>query len=111
MKELADTQYLLHRVPPPRFLAYVKLWGHIQSECQLQFQIFYDIFYLLIQYRGEAEVVLGNTVVCSLELPGLCPGQYLPPGRTEVVLGNTVVCSLELPGLCPGQYLPPGRSR
>ena len=36
----------------------------------------------LIQYQGEAEEVSGNTVGCSLELPGLCPGQYLPPGRS-----------------------------
>ena len=41
------------------------------------------IYYrVLIQYRGEAEVVSANTVGCSLELPGLCPGQYLPPGRS-----------------------------
>ena len=36
----------------------------------------------VIQYQGEAEVVSGNTVGCSLELPGLCPGQYLPYGRS-----------------------------
>ena len=29
----------------------------------------------MIQYRGEAKEVLGNTVGCSLELPRLCPGK------------------------------------
>ena len=31
----------------------------------------------MIQYRGKAEVVSGDTVGCSLELLGLCPEQYL----------------------------------
>ena len=51
-----------------------------------KFKKIYVVTYIwptLIQYRGEAKDVSGNTVGCSLELPGLCLGQYLPPGRSN----------------------------
>ena len=38
----------------------------------------------LIQYRGKAEVVSGNTVGCSLELLELCPGE----ARRKVLLNS-----------------------
>ena len=50
----------------------------------------------LIQYRGKAEVVSGNTVGCSLELLELCPGEarrkvLMEYGRSgEDVSVNTV---------------------
>ena len=37
---------------------------------------------ILIQYQGKAKEISGNTVGYFLELSGLCPGQYLPPGRS-----------------------------
>ena len=65
---------------------------------------------LVVQVPASVGGINSDPIDIEVVAPSGGTGDNLLSIDDDPVFNNTVGCSLELLGLCPGQYLPPGRS-